>query len=168
MGSKAHLKNDESIARNFTRNNANAFSEPPSGVRFERGQQPRRILGLELAPLASAQMRWQEDWPEAHAHQPAHGDSERLEHAPHLAVAPFAQHHLVPAVRSAAPARRDAVEPGRAVVENDPFGEGAHLFAREFAPYPHRVLALDLAARMHESVGELTRVGKKQEPPGIE
>src|SRR5712664_4143664 len=144
MGSKAHLKNDESIARNFTRNNANAFSEPPSGVRFERGQEARGILGLELAPLASAQMRWQEDWPEAHTHQAAHGDSERLEHAPHLAVAPFAQHDLVPAVRPAAPARGNAVEPGRAVVEGDPLSECAELLARELAPHPHCVLALDL------------------------
>src|SRR6266852_3432879 len=167
MGSKAHLKSGRSIARNFTRNNGKTAGGA-SRVRLELSQQPRGILGLELAPLPSPQMRRQQDRPEAHAHQAAHGDSKRLEHAPHLAVSPFAQHDLVPAVRSAAPARGDAVEPGRAVVESDPFGEGAHLFARELAPYPHRVLALDLAARVHQAVGELARVGKEQEPAGVE
>src|SRR5213594_3472593 len=112
-------------------------------------------------------MRRQPDWPEAHAHQAAHGDPERLEHAPDLTVAPFAQHDLVPAVRSAAPARGDAVEPGWAV-ESDPLSESAELFARELAPHPHRVLALDLVARMHEPVGELARVREEQETAGIE
>src|SRR5437867_13446753 len=113
-------------------------------------------------------MRRQPDWPEAHAHQAAHGDPERLEHAPDLTVAPFAQHDLVPAVRSAAPARGDAVEPGWAVVESDPLSESAELFARELAPHPHRVLALDLVARMHQPVSELARVGEEQEAARVE
>src|SRR2546425_9107360 len=108
-------------------------------------------------------MRRQPDWPEAHAHQAAHGDPERLEHAPDLAVVPFAQHDLVPAVRSAAPARGDAVEPGRAVGQSDPLSESAELFARELAPHPHRVLVVDFVARMHEAVGELAGVGEEQE-----
>src|SRR5260221_7259126 len=148
MGSKAHLKSAESIARNFTRNNGRR-SGAASRLRLERSEQPRGIPGLELAPLPAAQMRRQEDRPEAHAHQTAHGDSERLEHAPNLAVAPFAQHDLVPAVRSAAPARGDAVEPGRTVVEGDPLSQSAELLARKLAPHPHRVLALDLVAWMH-------------------
>src|SRR5216117_614898 len=142
MGSKAHLKDGESIARNFT-------GTTQRGSRRSL-QQPRGLSGLELAPLAATQMRRQPDGPEAHAHQAAHGDSKGLEHSPDLAVAPFAQHDLVPAVRSAASARGDAVESGRAVFENDPLSESAQLLARELAPHPHRVLALDLVARVHE------------------
>src|SRR5207302_2920834 len=70
--------------------------------------------------------------------------------------------------RTAAPARGDAVEPGWAVDESDPLSEPTELFARELAPHPHRVLALDLVARMHEPVGELAGVGEEQEPAGIE
>src|SRR5207247_3304853 len=113
-------------------------------------------------------MRRQADGSEAYAHQAAHGDSKGLEHSPDLAVAPFAQHDLVPAVRSAASARGDAVESGRAVFENDPLSESAQLLARELAPHPHRVLALDLVARVRQPVGELARVGEEQEADRVE
>src|SRR5439155_12294807 len=124
----------------------------------------RRLPALKLAPLAAAQMGRQPDRPETHAHQAAHDDSKRLEHSSDLTVAPFAQHDLVPAVRAAASARGDAVEPCRTVFENNPLSERAQVLASELAPHPHRVLALDLVARMHEAVGELAGVGEEQEP----
>src|SRR5713101_2902122 len=99
-------------------------------LRFFRAEHPKQGSGfpwIELAALPAAQVRRQAERPEAHAHQAAHGDPERLEHAPHLAVAPFAQHDLVPAVRSGAAARLDALEPCRTVLEHDPARERALL-----------------------------------------
>jgi len=46
--------------------------------------------------------------------------------------------------------------------------ESAEVLARELAPHPHRVFALDLVARMHEAVRELAGVGEEQETAGIE
>src|SRR5712691_10739576 len=99
---------------------------------FFRTEHPKQSNGfpwIELAPLPAAQERRQAERPEAHAHQAAHGDSECLEHAPDLAVAPFAQHDLVPAVRSGAAARLDAVEPCRTVLQHDPARERQELLA---------------------------------------
>src|SRR5207247_11218527 len=102
----------------------------------------------------------QPDGPEAHAHQAAHGDSKGLEHSSDLAVAPFAQHDLVPAVRAAASARGDAVEPCRTVFQRDPLSEPAEVLASELAAHPHRVLAPGLVAAMPEAFGVLPGGGE--------
>src|SRR6185436_15063564 len=52
----------------------------------------------QLTPASRRKIRGQLDRPVAQAHEPAHRMAERLEQAPHLAVAALFQHHPVPAI----------------------------------------------------------------------
>src|SRR5690349_20000859 len=115
----------------------------------EGGETGRSLLGIELSPMAAPEIRRQDEGSEAEAHQAAHGHAERLEDAPHLAVASLAQHYPISAVRTPAPAGRDAVERGRSVIEDHAARQRAEMFALERSPHPHGALALDLAARVH-------------------
>src|SRR4029077_18567001 len=148
---------------------AKLYQETPAGttktaaqaVGLQRGEERGDRLRIETAPSAAARIRRQHERAEAHAHQAAYRHAERFEHASHLAVASLAQHHLVPAVGPAPAARRNAVELRRTVVERDTAGELFHLLARKLAPHAHRVLALDLAAGVHEAIGQLARIGEQ-------
>src|SRR5687767_3524296 len=64
--------------------------------RFLLAEQPGNTSRSEFAPLPAVEVLRQLDRPVPHADQPAYLGADGLEHAPHFAVAPLAQHHAVP------------------------------------------------------------------------
>ena len=92
----------------------------------------------------------------------------RLEQPPHQPVASFGDHHPVPAVHPFAAAVLDRFEPGRSVHQFDAGRQLPELLGRQRAEHAHGVLALVAEARMHQGVGEVTRVGEDQQAAGVE
>src|SRR5262249_24533155 len=75
---------------------------------------------------------------------------------------------VVPVVGALAAAILDRVELARLALELHAAEQALLLLVREPAQQPHRVLALDLEARVHEAVGELAVGGEDQQPAGVE
>src|ERR1044072_327733 len=125
----------------------------------------------DLAPLSRRQIARQLDAPIAHAQEPAHARAHGLEHAAHFAVTPFLERHAIPAVcaTSGPRVRRlDALEGGRSIRELDAAAQLFNIGGTQFTLHAHRVLALELVARVHQPVCQLAIVGKEQEPGAIE
>ena len=74
----------------------------------------------QFTPAAGRQIAGQLDRAVAQSHESAHRVPKRLEEAPHLAVAPFLQHHSVPAVAAfALPVLDNPLKARRLPVELD-------------------------------------------------
>ncbi|KGD51083.1 hypothetical protein DP43_5061 [Burkholderia pseudomallei] len=104
----------------------------------------------------------------ARADQAAHHQADRLEHPPHLAVAPFGKRDVIPVIRAFAAAVANAQEIRRAVVELDAVQQLLTRRLGQLADDAHRVLALDAIARMHEAVREIARRRQHQQAFGVE
>ena len=93
----------------------------------------------------------------------------RLKHPPHFAVASLCNRDTVPTVDALATASLlDGAKLRRTIVEHNPV-EQTLLFGRAQRPeHPHRVLALQAKARMHQLVGQFARAGQQQQAFGIE
>jgi len=61
----------------------------------------------------------------------------------------------------------DRFEAGQTVGEHDAGGQLFRLHLRHFAQHPHRILAIQSEARMHQRVGEIARVGEDQQSAGV-
>src|SRR6185312_16400437 len=113
------------------------------------------LLLFHLADLAALHVARQLHAAEAHAHEAAHHEAHRFHHAAHLAVLPLAQDHVVPVVGALAAAILEGVELAELAVDVHAGDELLALLLGELPHHAHRVLALDLEARVREPVGEL-------------
>ena len=105
---------------------------------------------------------------ETHASEPTDRATDRLEELAYLAVASFPKYDVKPSVLALPSRRPQRLEPGFSIVQHDPVGERAELLPVRRASNPHRVLAFDAGARMHEPVGQLTVVGEQKKSRGID
>src|SRR5574340_1835457 len=121
----------------------------------------------ELHLLPAAQLRRQRDRAEADSGQARHGEAEMLEQPPHFALAAFLDDHAVPAVGPLAAGDKAALQLGRPVVQFNPCEQLCDHVLGQLAQHPHRVLALDFEARMHQLVGELARGGEDHQAVGV-
>ena len=120
----------------------------------------------KLAPLSWRKIARQLDGSVAHALQPAHTGTDRLENAPHLAVAPFPQGDPVPAVGAVAGSfQRDALERSGSVIQMDALLQFFNIYG---ALHSRQILALDLIAWVHQPIRELAVVGEEQEPGAVQ
>ena len=180
MGSKAHLRIEGSIARNSSPNNANTrtstrflrrprlLAVPSTGCGGQGlvnlGQQRGQVSAVDFAPPPAPQTGRQRERAESNPHEPTDRGPQFLEHAPHFAVTAFAQHDPVPAIRPVPPATEcGRISPGRRRASRR--GRADRAVGRELAANAHRVFALDLAARVHEAVGEIPGIGEKKQTP---
>ena len=126
--------------------------------------------GVEFQRLPALHARRHRDRAVARADQAADREAERLEQAPHLAVAAFLQHDVIPVVALPSPPPSSTFSHLRRTVLELDAGRAAPAAARrvERAHHAHRVFALDLVARMHHPVGELARVREQQQALGVE
>src|SRR5690606_11323787 len=148
------------------------FATPPKLLKFNSFLWAEQLLdtpGGHFAPAARRQVPRQREGAIAQAHEPAHPSPDRLEEPPHLAVAPFAQAHPVPAVGPfpAALDGVDALEGGPAIGELDAGLQLRELAFSDISLDPGQVLAFYAIAGMHESIGHLARVGEEKEPGGV-
>jgi hypothetical protein len=134
-----------------------------------RAEQRVDLVQLELHHFAALELRRHRDASVAHAQQARHGEADRLEQAAHLAVAAFLDDDLVPVVRAVLVAAGvlDLLDLRRAVVELDAALQRLDLLVGEPSEHAHRVLALDLVARMHHPVRELAGVREEQQALGV-
>src|SRR5439155_15209269 len=104
----------------------------------------------------------QRKYSETHAHQPAHGDTKRLEHAAHDAVTAFFHHDAIPVVRALAAFVYDGLATSQSIVQRDSRLQALDLRDAQRANHAHRVLALELETRMHHAVREIARGGEHE------
>src|SRR5438270_499021 len=119
----------------------------------------------QLAPLSRRQIARQLDRAVANADQTADAGADRLEQAPHFAFAPLPEHHPVPAIgtrRGAFVRRRNARKRSPPIVKMDASRQLFKVFPAERTLNAHRIFALDLVARVHQTVGELAGIGEQQ------
>ena len=88
-------------------------------------------------------------------------------HPAHFALAPFGEHERELGYDGPGLQHTDAQRPRQPVLELDPGRELANGVLADDAGGFHPVLALDLAARMLDTVGELALIGEQQQPFGI-
>src|SRR5690606_36537045 len=100
----------------------------------------------------------------AHADQPADDEPDRVEQAAHLAVAPLPQNDVAPDVRAGASPKLDRLDPRRTVLELDALSKPLDLLRIRLPEQPHRILALEPVARMHQPMCERA-VGREEQQP---
>src|SRR5258706_89738 len=93
---------------------------------------------------------------ETHAHQAAHLQSQRLEHAPHDPVPTFLQNRPVPAVTALAALILQQFELRVAIGKPYAAFQLLHLCRGQAAEQAHRIFAFDLETRMHKTIGQFT------------
>src|SRR3569832_1005875 len=89
-------------------------------------------------------------------------------HSPHLAVAAFAQHHVVPVIGALAARVDQRIEVRGAVIELHALAQALEYRVLDLTQYTHRVFAFDLAGGMHQTIGELAVVGEQQQAQRVE
>src|SRR5690349_7997458 len=140
-----------------------AFAATAGGL-----EQGLDVALVELHPGAALEPARQHHRAVADADQPADGMADRLEQAPHLAVAALGDGDAVPAVGAFAAALLDGAELRHAVVQPHAFEQPLLLLGTERAEHAHGVFALQAEARMHQLVGEFARTGEQQQAFGIQ
>src|SRR3569832_1014249 len=133
-----------------------------------RAAQQIDVIGLLFAMMPGTPRARQADGPEAHALPQAHGHALRFPHAPHLALAAFAQHHEVPVIGALAARVDQRIEVRGAVIELLALAQALEYRVLDLSQYTHRVFAFDLAGGMHLSIGELAVVGEQQQAQRVE
>jgi len=103
----------------------------------------------------------------ANAFEPADHHSLRFPHAPHFAVATFADHHTEPGMAFAATDHGQFFEPCRPVFKLDTALEPLQGFVRYFAMHTTDVFTLDFRTRMHQGMRECAISGQQQQAGGI-
>src|ERR1700674_5712370 len=104
----------------------------------------------------------------AHAHKAAHGKSEVLEHAPHLAVTSFPKHRPIPLVAAFTTLFAQPFELRRSIIQRDARDQLFALFMGQLTHNAHGVLALHLKARVPHAVSQVATGGEDQQSTGIE
>ena len=123
---------------------------------------------VEVDEQATAQAAWQHHAAVADADQPADPQAYLVEQLAHLAVAAFGDDHPVPAVDTLAAAVLDRLEHGALAVDVHAFEQARLGIGLQRAEHAHRVLTLDAEARVHQLVGQFTRVGEQQQAFGVD
>ena len=91
-----------------------------------------------------------------------------LQHSAHLTVPAFRNRDAVPAIGTFPTALFDAAKLGTAIVQRHAIQQPLLFFFGQCAQHPHRVLALQPKARMHQTVSQLARAGEQQQAFGIQ
>jgi hypothetical protein len=91
-------------------------------ARAERSGCPREqtnVIGVKFHPGTTLQAARQHHGSIANSNQTTHRMTNRLKHAPHLAISPFRNRDAVPAIGTFAAAFIDCTEMGRAIANID-------------------------------------------------
>src|SRR5205807_1120685 len=83
---------------------------------------------------------------------------------------PLPEHHPVPAIgtrRGAFVRRRNARKRSPPIVKMDASRQLFKVFPAERTLNAHRIFALDLVARVHQTVGELAGIGEQQQARAV-
>jgi len=145
--------------------------QPPKLLKFNRFLLPEQYgnaLRRQLSPAARIEVRRQLHRSVADPDQAAHLGAHGLEKAPHFAVAPFAQHHAIPAIGAFGRAPRRgfyAIERRRAILQGDP---GAQLLQVRLAMNADRIFPFHLVARVHQAIRQLAGIGQQKQAGRIE
>ena len=124
----------------------------------------RQDLGpFEFQPTPATQACWQCDGAETNANQPAHGEPDRIEQTPNLAVAPLRDHYPIPAIGSRPADFLDNGKSRGAILEFNPSQQLPASILLDPAKDTNGVLALPAVARMHEPIGDIARSREDQQ-----
>jgi hypothetical protein len=137
------------------------------GAGHRVGQSPNITL-VQLDKRAPLQAARQHHGTVANPYETAHGMTNRLEHAPDLAVTPLGNSDPVPAIDPFAAASLDRAELRHAIVKAHALKETLFFLGIQRAQHPHGVFTLQPEARMHQLVGQLTGTRQKQQAFGIQ
>ena len=126
-------------------------------------------LGLiQINKTAPAQATRQHHTAVADADQPADAQAHLVKQLAHLAVAAFGDDHAVPAVHALATAVFNRFETGALAVDLHAVQQAVARLGLQRAQHPHRVFTLHAKTRVHQLVGQFARVGKQQQPFGVD
>src|SRR5581483_8924655 len=88
-------------------------------------------------------------------------------HAPHDAIAPFAQDHAIPVVQTAPAALLQFVDARHAILQSHPASQCPDMLVGQFADDAYGVFALDFEARMHQAVRQFAGGREDQQAGGV-
>jgi hypothetical protein len=91
-----------------------------------------------------------------------------LHHAADLTISAFGNGDPVPAIRAIATAILYALKLSQPIVELDSVEQTLFFLVAQGAQHPHGILALQTKPRVHEAIGQLTRIGEQQQTFGVE
>ena len=126
------------------------------------------LLGVHFYAMAALEQAGQGDVAVTHALQAADLVALRFPQTTDFAIAAFRQHDLKPGVRIAGTDAFDLVELRRTVVQRDAAREPVDDVVRYFAMDAADILALDLAGRMHQRIGQFAVGGQQQQAGGVD
>jgi hypothetical protein len=89
--------------------------------------------------------------------------TDSLEHSSNFAVSPFCNGHFVPAVCAITPPIFNGTELGQSIVQFYTCGEFGFFFIAQSAQHAHGVFTLQTKPRMHQLIGQISGVGKKEQ-----
>jgi len=126
---------------------------------------------FDFAPASGLQIFWQTQRSVAHASEAIHFCADRFEKSTHLAIPSLAQSHSIPDITAGAlpfSLRPNGRERRGSIFKLDAGLKFFKGFRRQPAVHPRHVFALDFVARVHQPVGELSRVGEQQQPGRVD
>jgi hypothetical protein len=131
-------------------------------------QQLRDLLRFQFAVPATLQILAQFNDPVAHALKAADFSADRIPETPDFTLAAFAHHHLEPLVGAFTAERFNFVKMTGAILQLHAVLQLLERAVGNLAVDPAQVLALDLARRMHQTVGQFAIRGEQQQTRGIQ
>ena len=112
-------------------------------------------VGRQTSPAngRGGSIAWQYDRTITHAFEARHTNALRLEQPPHFAITSLHQRHVIPMVVATAAVSRDVGEARDLIVEEHAVAQNARSrVVVDAVADAHRVLAVEIARRMHQSV----------------
>src|SRR5690606_16344379 len=123
----------------------------------------------QFTPATHGDIGIEEHRPETHALQAADHQALGFPQSAHFTVAAFHHHHVVPMVEAFAAGRfLDVSELGRTVFQHDAIFQVFDDFFGDFTAHAHRVLAVHLVRRVHQTVGQFAIGGEHQQACGVD